>query len=104
MQGATGVAQDEHGTEVMLCCEDAQAIDTPMLCCDTAGDDAHDCGHNGCDEVGCNIPLQLKNTIYSSDFSFAAAMLSDEMNFSLLSRNVVSVNLESIWNPPKTIS
>ena len=104
VQGVTNINMPQHDNEMMSCCADETEENPSMDCCKKPENNDHDCGSSSCDEMGCNIPLQLKNLYPALLFNFDKVAVTDKLSFSLKDRNIVAVNLESIWNPPKFIS
>lgn len=93
---------DDH--EMMSCCAEENEDRNRMDCCGKTGGNKPACSNNSCGEVGCNFPLQLNNIKPTIIFNFYKVAVSNKLSFSLKDRNIVAVNLESIWNPPKFIS
>lgn len=101
VEGVAGINMTSYDYEMMRCCAEEN---NSMDCCSKHGSNEPGCGSSSCGEIGCNIPLQLKNLNPTSLFSFDKVDVAGKLSFGLKDRNIISVHMGSIWNPPKLIS
>lgn len=104
LEGVTAMNMAQYDREMMSCCAEGYSETNSKDCCSKSGSNEPACGNSSCGEVNCNLSLQLKDLKRTIFFNFYKVDVSDKLCFGLKNRDITSVNLESIWNPPKFIS